>query len=254
MAAYDLEEQESLEDLKAWWARWGTLVSWVAVAVAAVIVGVQGWRWWQLNRAEEASSLYLAVAGATRGTGDAAKAKDAMAVLADKYAGTAYAPRAALLYAKQLWNAGDKAGAKAQLNWVIDRSSDDDLKQVARYRLAEALLDEKNVDEALKVLDAKHSDAYAGLYADLRGDALAAAGRTGEARAAYQVALAKIDPKTPYRNFVQVKLDALGGALPEGAAAGAGADAMAKLPAAPAGAQPSPAATPSPSPAPAAKP
>jgi hypothetical protein len=136
-----------------------------------------------------------------------------MATLRDQYGSTSYAPRGALLYAKQLWSAGDKAGAKAQLQWVIDRASDDDLKQVARYRLAEALLDEKNVDEALKVLDAKHADAYAGLYADLRGDALAAAGRNDEARAAYQVALAKLDAKTAYRNFVQVKLDSLGGAI-----------------------------------------
>jgi predicted negative regulator of RcsB-dependent stress response len=148
----------------------------------------------------------------------------------DQYAGTAYAPRAALLYAKQLWSAGDKAGAKAQLTWVVDRSSDDDLKQIARYRLAEVLLDEKNVDEALKVLDAKHADAYAGLYADLRGDALAAAGRTAEARAAYQLALAKIDAKTPYRNFIQVKLDALGGPASPDAVAPAPAGARAVPP------------------------
>ena len=222
MAVYDREEQERVEDLKAWWARWGNTASWVAIGVAAVIVGVQGWRYWQANRAEAASALYYAVSQAGR-TGDAAKAKDAMATLAGQYGGTAYAPRGALLYAKQLWSAGDKAGAKAQLQWVVDRASDEDLKQVARYRLAEVLLDEKNVDEALKVLDAKHDDAYAGLYADLRGDALAAAGRNDEARAAYQVALAKIDAKTAYRNFVQVKLDALGGAIATGAAPAAAA-------------------------------
>ena len=222
MAVYDREEQERVEDLKAWWARWGNTASWVAIGVAAVIVGVQGWRYWQANRAEAASALYYAVSQAGR-TGDAAKAKDAMATLAGQYGGTAYAPRGALLYAKQLWSAGDKAGAKAQLQWVVDHGSDDDLKQVARYRLAEVLLDEKNVDEALKVLDAKHDDAYAGLYADLRGDALAAAGRNDEARAAYQVALAKIDAKTAYRNFVQVKLDALGGAIASGAAPAAAA-------------------------------
>ena len=222
MAVYDREEQERVEDLKAWWARWGNTASWVAIGVAAVIVGVQGWRYWQANRAEAASALYYAVSQAGR-TGDAAKAKDAMATLAGQYGGTAYAPRGALLYAKQLWSAGDKAGAKAQLQWVVDRASDEDLKQVARYRLAEVLLDEKNVEEALKVLDAKHADAYAGLYADLRGDALAAAGRNDEARAAYQVALAKIDAKTAYRNFVQVKLDALGGAIASGAAPAAAA-------------------------------
>jgi predicted negative regulator of RcsB-dependent stress response len=217
MAVYDREEQERVDDLKAWWARWGNIVSWVAIGAAIVIVGVQGWRYWQATRAEEASALYYAVSQAGR-TGDAAKAKDAMTTLAGQYAGSAYASRAALLYAKQLWSAGDREGARAQLQWVVDRSDDEDLKQIARYRLAEVLLDEKKVDEALKMLDAKHADAYAGLYADLRGDALAAAGRTAEARAAYEVALAKIDPKTAYRNFIQVKLDALGGAQPAGSA------------------------------------
>ena len=178
MAVYDREEQERVEDLKAWWARWGNAVSWVAIGVAVVIVGVQGWRYWQSSRAEAASALYFAVSQAGR-AGDAAKAKDAMATLADQYGGTAYAPRGALLYAKQLWSAGDKAGAKAQLQWVIDRAADDDLKQIARYRLAEVLLDEKNVDEALKVLDAKHADAFAG---PLRGPARRRARRRGTHR------------------------------------------------------------------------
>ena len=212
MAVYDLEEQESIDDLKAWWARWGTLVTWIAVAVAAVVVGVQGWRWWKASRAEAASALYAAVGAASRGE-DATRARDAMATLMDKYAGTGYASRAALLRAGQLWQDGDKAGARAQLTWIVDHADDDDLKQIARFRLAEALLDEKKVDEALKVLDAKHADAYAGLYADLRGDALAAAGRRDEARAAYQAAIAKLDAKTAYRQFVQVKLDSMGGAV-----------------------------------------
>ena len=55
------------------------------------------------------------------------------------------------------------------------------------------LLDDKQYDDALQTLDAKHDEPFAGLYADLRGDALAAAGRNAEARAAYQTALAKLD-------------------------------------------------------------
>jgi predicted negative regulator of RcsB-dependent stress response len=213
MAVYDLEEQEKLADLKAWWQRWGNLVSTLVIAACVAYIGWQGWRWWQNRQADEAAVLYSAVAAGARGN-DAAKARDAMAQLASGFAGTGYAPRAALLYARMLWDAGDKAGAKAQFNWVIERAKEDELKQIARFRLAEALVDEKQYDQALATLDARHADAFAGVYADLRGDALVAAGRKGEAKSAYETALAKLDAKSPYRNYVQVKLEALGGAAP----------------------------------------
>jgi predicted negative regulator of RcsB-dependent stress response len=220
MAAYDLEEQDKIDDLKAFWARWGNLISLVISAVAIAFIAVQGWRWWQNKQADEASVLYGAVTAAVRAS-DVAKARDAMSQLADRFASTGYAPRAALLYAKLAWDQGDKAGAKAQLQWVIDRAGEDELKQVARYRLAEALFDDKQHDQALATLDARHADSFAGLYADLRGDVLAAAGRVPEAKTAYQTALAKLDPKSPYRNYVQVKLDALPGekAAPTGGSA-----------------------------------
>ena len=36
MAVYDLEEQETIDDLKAWWTRWGMLVAGIVIAVAVV--------------------------------------------------------------------------------------------------------------------------------------------------------------------------------------------------------------------------
>jgi len=240
MAVYDLEEQEKLDDLKAFWKRWGNLISGVVIAICLAYIGAQGWRWWQQKQAEEAAVLYGAVAGAVRGN-DVAKARDAMGQLAARFAGTGYAPRAALLYARLLWDGNDKPGARAQLAWVIENAREDELKAVARYRLAEAQIDDRQYDQALATLDAKHPDAFAGLYADLRGDALASAGRTADARGAYQAALAKLDTKSPYRNYVQVKLDALGGETP--AAVGA-APAAATAPAAPAAAAPVPSGTP----------
>jgi predicted negative regulator of RcsB-dependent stress response len=218
MGVYDLEEQEKLEDLKAWWKQWGGMITVGVVLACVVIIAVQGWRLWTQHQADQASTLYGAVSSAMR-SNDLPKAKDATAQLTDQYGRTAYAPAAALMLAKMLWDSGDKAGAKAQLLWVIDKSSDDEMKQIARFRLAETALDAKAYDEALRTLDAKHDEPFAGLYADLRGDILAAAGRAGEARASYQTALAKLDPKSPYRNFVQVKLDALGGPTTDAAPA-----------------------------------
>jgi predicted negative regulator of RcsB-dependent stress response len=209
MAAYDLEEQEQIEDLKAWWTRYGGAITVALVLGCLVIVGIQGFRWYMGKRAEDASVLYSAVSEAAR-TKDAAKAKDAIAQIEDRYAGTAYAPRAALLYAKMLYDAGDRNGAKGQLTWVVEHSAEEELQAIARYRLAQVQIDEKQYDAALGTLDAKHPAAFDGMFADLRGDALAAAGRAADARSAYALALAKLDAKSPYRNFVQVKHDALG--------------------------------------------
>jgi predicted negative regulator of RcsB-dependent stress response len=117
-----------------------------------------------------------------------------------------------MIYAKLLYEAGDHAGTRAQLQWVIDHSGEDELKSIARFRLAESLLDEKQYDQALSTIDVKTADAFAGVFADLKGDILTAAGKPVEAKAAYQLALTKIDPKSPYRGFIQVKFDALGGA------------------------------------------
>jgi len=210
MAVYDLEEQEQIEDLKAWWAQYGKYVTAAITLAALIVVAVQGWRWYQTNQAEKASVLYQALSGAAR-TNDAAAAKDPATQLMSQFGGTGYAPRGALLYAKLLYDAGDKAGAKAQLQWVIDHSTEDSLKSVARYRLAQVLLDEKAYDDALRALDVKTDEAYAAVFSDLKGDILAAAGKSADARNAYQVALTKLDQKSAYRPYLQAKLDALGG-------------------------------------------
>jgi len=210
MAVYDLEEQDQLDDLKAWWKRWNNLITTIALVIAIALAGWQGWRWWNAKQAEEASALFAGLSQAARAN-DLPKAKDAVQALEDKFARTGYAARGALILAKMQFDAGDAPAAVAQLQWVIDRADESDLKEIARYRLAEVHLNQKQYDEALKVLDAKHAEPYAGLYADLRGDALAAAGRTAEARAAYETALAKLDAKSSYRTYVQVKLQAVGG-------------------------------------------
>jgi len=235
MAVYDLEEQERLAELKAWWSRWGSSTLTFVIVVCAVVIGIQGWRWWTAKQNDEAATLYAALSQAARES-DLPKAKDAAAQLTDRFSGTGYTPRAALVLAKMLFDAKDAAAAKAQLQRVIDRADETELKEIARYRMAVLLLDDKQYDEALRLLDAKHGEPFAAVYADLRGDALAAASRPAEARAAYQIALAKFDVKSPYRNYVQVKMDALPGAV----ATQSGSAAVPKSAPAPAAPAPSP--------------
>ena len=115
MAVYDLEEQEKIDDLKAWWASYGKYVAAAVIAVASCVVGVQGWRWYQGKQAEQASVLYQAVSQAARAN-DLAKAKEPATQLVERFAGTTYAPRAVLLYAKLLYDSGDKPARRRSCN------------------------------------------------------------------------------------------------------------------------------------------
>ena len=47
MAVYDLEEQEQISELKAWWAQNGKWITTLAVVAALASVGWQGWQWYQ---------------------------------------------------------------------------------------------------------------------------------------------------------------------------------------------------------------
>lgn len=209
MAVYDLEEQEQLDELKSWWGQYRKFVLLIVVAAAVTGGGIQGWRYYENNQALEAGELYSQLQGAV-GSGEQKKVQDIAAVMVDKYPRTNYAVFAALAGAKAAFDSGDIAAAKLRLQWVVDNAKEDEMRDIARLRLAAVLLDEKQYDAALKLLETGHGASLNALYADLKGDVLAAQGKNNEARAAYQLALDKSDAKSAYRALIQIKLDALG--------------------------------------------
>lgn len=209
--AYDLEEQEQLATLKAWWNKFGNLVTWLLIAALAGYAAWNGWNYYQRNQATQAALLYDELQKAVSAK-DKGRVLRAAGDMQDKFARTAYAQMAALAAAKSAWEAKDAAAAKAQLQWVIDKGQDAEYKALARIRLAGVLLDEKAYDEALKVLAADVPPYFAGAAADRKGDILAAQNKLEDARAAWKLALEKTDEKNPARQLIQLKLDAIGGA------------------------------------------
>jgi predicted negative regulator of RcsB-dependent stress response len=209
--ALDLEEQEQLAELKAWWRQHGNLIVATVLAAAVAFAGWQGWRWYQASQSAQAAGLYESLARAAQ-AGDAKALRDATGSLIESYPRTLYAAMGALVAARFHFDRNDLKSAKTQLAWVIERSPSEDFKDVARLRLAAVLLDEKGYDEALKVLEAKHGAAYVGQFEALRGDVLVAKGQPAEARAAYQAAIEKAaKDQGAFRESVRMRLEALGG-------------------------------------------
>ncbi len=208
MAAYDLDEQEKLGDLKAWWARFGNYVTAGVTVVALLIAANQGWKYYTGKQATEAASLYFALSDAAT-KNEAAKAKDAVAQLVEKFPSTGYASRGALLAAKVAFDAGDLPGAKTQLDWVVANSKELEITSIARLRLAAVLLDQKQYDAAIAALDAKHSGSFDGLFLDMKGDVFNLQGKPADAKTAYEAALVKLDAKGSTKQYTQVKLDAV---------------------------------------------
>lgn len=208
MAAYDLEEQEQLAELKAWWKQHGNLVLGSIAAVLLLFAAWNGWRWYQRSQALEAAALYQNLQQAAR-MSDGKAVRDAAGGILEKYAGTAYAPLAALVSAKVNYQSRDLKTARAQLQWAVDNARQEEVRAIARLRLATVLMDDNAYDEAMKMVEAKPAEGFDALFASMRGDILSAQKKRAEARTAYKAALEKATDAA-FRETLRLKLDALG--------------------------------------------
>ncbi len=206
---YDLEEQEQIAALKAFWKEYGRLVIAGVSAFVIGVAGVQGWRYYQRTTAEQASGLYAKLEDAVN-KGDANEIRAMGTEIQSRFGSTAYASMAALVMAKTEYEDGKVESAAKQLEWALEHAKSEDVRAIARLRLAAVMLDQNKHEQAIKLLDAPVTDAFTPLYSDLRGDILVGQGKVAEARAAYQQALDKSPPASTWRSIVQLKLDALG--------------------------------------------
>jgi predicted negative regulator of RcsB-dependent stress response len=206
--AYDLEEQEQLAQLRAWWQKYGNLITTVITIVLLGFAAYNGWRWYERDQAKTAAGAYGQLEQAVQAR-DAAKVQTLANSIIEHYGRTTYAVMAALQAAKVNADLGELGKAAEQLQWVIDKSGHDELRAIARVRLAGVLLDEKKFDAALQALAFDAPAGYLPTVLDRRGDVLLAQNKTDEARAAYRDALAKADAQHPLRAIIQLKLDAL---------------------------------------------
>ena len=207
--AYDLEEQEQLESIKAWWKKHGNWITWVLIIALGCYAAYAYWGYYQRKQAAQASQLYYEMQNAVMAD-DNERALRVAKDTQEKFGSTAYAPMVTLVAAKMAYEDNNTDVAKEQLKWVADNAKQDVYKAIARIRLAGILLDEKAYDEGLSLLSANFPTAFASLVEDRKGDFYVAQNRLDEARTAYRAALDKADQNDPGRQLIQLKLEELG--------------------------------------------
>jgi predicted negative regulator of RcsB-dependent stress response len=206
-----LSEREQLDRVRRWVrenAPW---------AIAGVLLGVAllvGWQQWQAYRERQslaASEKYTqALDALARGDRDAATKLAAQ--LKSDYERTPYADMAELALARFYVEDGKLPEAAKYLGDVMSTSSDEELKLVARLRLARVQRAQGNLDAALATLNGAPPGGLAPAYAEVRGDVLYDRGDRAGALAAYREAAAAQTPNLVNAELLQLKIDSLAGA------------------------------------------
>lgn len=207
---YNLEEQESIDNLKGWWEKWGTPVMVAVTVVCLGVAGWNGWKWYQHRQTAQASVAYSALQAAIANR-DVKNVKSLSDGLTDKYGSTVFGPLAAFAAARVAADEGDRATAIEKLRWVAEKAGREEFEAIARVRLAGLLMDDGKTDEALKSLEGfkAKSDGETAVVQDRLGDVYQALGRADDAKKAWQAALDATQKGEPFEQLLQLKLDSL---------------------------------------------
>ncbi len=201
----DQTEEEQLERLKEWWSKNGKFVIAGLVVGLASVVGMRLWTETRNSEAEAASQQYEQLLGLV-GQGNFGQAEQIAGTLLTEYSSTPYASLAKLMLAKIKLEQGDRVAAATFLRQVMDNSGQDEIREIARLRLARVLLADGKADAALSVIEGAELPAIQADAEIIKGDIYLAQGKRAEARAAYERAMVL---GAENRRLLQMKLDDL---------------------------------------------
>jgi len=186
-----LSEKEQIDQIRSWWSEYGGYVIFGVAAGALLLFGVNYYKSSKLAAQTEASALYESLANHVV-NGDLDDAEVVADELGTTYANTIYAAQSKLGLARLYMDKNRDQDAADALRELLDGAASDELKQIARLRLARILLYQDKPEEVIDLLEGQDSPAFAAAYSEALGDAYHASGRIADAQAAYQRVL--LDP------------------------------------------------------------
>jgi predicted negative regulator of RcsB-dependent stress response len=202
-------EEEQVEAMKKWWKQNGKSVIGGVLIGVAVLYGGKMWFEQRNRHVEIASAEYEAMIQELN-QDKKNEAADRGAAILGQYADTAYGELTALAMAKIKVDENDLVAAKSHLQWALDNAKQEEIKRIARLRLARVLHAEGKFDEALQLLNIANVENFAAAYDELKGDIFVAKGDVEQARTHYDLALQSLEPTSRMRRYIEMKLDDLG--------------------------------------------
>jgi predicted negative regulator of RcsB-dependent stress response len=209
----EYSEAEQMERAKSWLKTNGI---WIIAGIAIGAGGLGGWRWYQERRehqAETASARYEELVDAFSRR-DNVRGTTLLEELNREYAWTPYASLGTLIAARVQVEANELDKAAAGLKSVMDNAKDDELKMVARLRLARVQSALGKHDEALATLKVDDPGEFAPRLADTRGDVLLAKGDRDGALREYLAARGTENNGRLDFELLDLKIRDLGGTPP----------------------------------------
>jgi len=203
-----LSEDEQVRKIKDWVKKNGIAV---VLGIALFFAASFCWRYWQQyqnRQSVQASSLYEQVIAAHISH----RYEDLKLYaqrLRDDYAATVYASLASMVAAREAIAQKDLSQAEKDLQWTVDHGKDKGFKQIARIRLARILVEEKQAQRALKVLEVIDDKAYLAKIYEARGDIYLSTGDKNLAMQEYQLAAKSAEDNSFTKEIVAMKLNQL---------------------------------------------
>jgi predicted negative regulator of RcsB-dependent stress response len=207
-----LTDQQQAAIVRKWFRENGSFVLGGLVLGLGALFGWNQWQDYQGTQAAQASELYESIVVAVR-SDRTKKAEELLADLESGYKGSPYLDQARLIMAKSYLDRSEFDIGGDFLERTLADSKSEQIRHIARLRLARVRLQQRRLEDALGIVDEAPADsAFAAQYHDLRGDILFALDRLDEARAEYELALGLAQqPPVIDRVFVRAKLNDLGG-------------------------------------------
>lgn len=203
-----LTEQEQIQQLKNWVKQYGMTV---LLGILLALVASSSWHYYQNYKNKvllHASAVYDEMLTArTQNNSDGAMVQANK--LITHYPSSPYAQMAAFMLSRDAILKKNYPEAIKQLNWVVDNSKNNSIKEIARIRIARILIADKKPNEALALLKNTSDKHFIGMVDEVRGDAYLALNDSSSARKAYQLALQEIPNAESNRPILEMKYDNL---------------------------------------------